>query len=502
MKKFIALFLAIVSITVVICSCGNSRKTIETQTDTNGEIVTTTTKEQATTKVTIKETTGKATETTKKKEIIEPQISHYSKTGSTYSSAFIQMPSRVIMVDRILSYYSKADGGYYTFCFDPLCDHKSQNCIAQKFQYTNGSASLLGIYPVYSEYTNRFYLPRVDNIFSSKFDGTDIKNEVSLGEGGFDLSNRAKTKDENFLPYPTISNLQSYDNYIFFCCRSFVVDPEKSTQDIKESLWRYDLKSKNVENLFDGKWPSELYFTRDYFITDGKLYLGAVGNKYYSANLDLSDLKEVNFTLGGEKCTLSLSINRIYDGKDMFFVITSKADSGKEYRHIARFDAENNDFVILLTEEYEHVSETDFISGDMKLWVVTDEYIYYTYENPFLIGKRPMKSQISGIYDQYQYNYFHTIYRINKDGTGKTLVFEGVTSNDSKSISYEIEDIIVFDSHVIMNIREWQYDPTILRYDKNNLPVYGTWNNNPYYVVFDIAPDGSFVNMRELVLDE
>ena len=175
MKKILSLLLAIISLTVIICSCGQVVKPVATETDENGEIITTaTTVKQNTSEGTSKETTGKATETTKNTETtkktdeFEFPEDHYLKTGykktAILGPVFIETPSRVILTrgpNNHLCYYSKVDESLYTLCFDPLCEHKNRNCFSRKFP--------LGYLtqPVYSEYNNRLYIPYLECLYSS-----------------------------------------------------------------------------------------------------------------------------------------------------------------------------------------------------------------------------------------------------------------------------------------------------------------------------------------------
>ena len=96
MKKITALILSIITLAVIICSCGKNTKPIETETDENGEIITTTTtKEQATTKNTGKETTSTTknnTETTKKDDKNEFSEDHYIKTGYPVRYKYVETP--------------------------------------------------------------------------------------------------------------------------------------------------------------------------------------------------------------------------------------------------------------------------------------------------------------------------------------------------------------------------------------------------------------------------
>ena len=130
MKKITALILSIITLAVIICSCGKNTKPIETETDENGEIITTTTTaKQTTTKSTSMETTS----TTKKSDEFEFPEDHYIDTGYPINIRYIETPTRVIIPRMEFTYYSKLDDERYYFCFDPLCDHSVQSCPANIF---------------------------------------------------------------------------------------------------------------------------------------------------------------------------------------------------------------------------------------------------------------------------------------------------------------------------------------------------------------------------------
>lgn len=82
--------------------------------------------------------------------------------------------------------------------------------------------------------------------------------------------------------------------------------------------------------------------------------------------------------------------------------------------------------------------------------------------------------------------------------TEKTVVFEGVSSWDPREKSYEIYDMYIMGDKVIASIIEDQNDGV-----KVLAPgVEGANWQHIRVAIFDIAPDGSFINMHELVLDE
>ena len=495
MKKYIALFLAIVSITVLICSCGQTVEPVETQTDTNGEIITTTTTEkQTTTKSNDGETTN-SKNTTTDKSLETTSLSINKTTSNTHGikigyslisteATFIETPSRVIIskgANGRISYYSKADGEIYTFCFDPLCNHNSKNCFTYKFKFN------YFIQPVYSEYNQRLYLPRQDCLYSSKFDGTDIRLEVALGEYGLNLEKNLNGGD-------SIKYVQAYDNYIYFSYPT-VKNTNATDSASHHELYRYNVDTKKLENLFEST-GYESHSFQSYFLSYDKIFFSDITNDgivFFSANTDMTGLRE---TKVDRKISSKLStVDSVFDGEKFYMTMLEETDS-QSMAYIVSFDPEK--------EEIEKIYSANLIYKDtngitqtinwMTIKAVTDKYIYFTTnEEPFLIGKYKKKAG-----DSYVYLTDHTMYRIKKDGTDKVLVFEGVTSKDPKNASYSISEMYISNDKIIAQIYKCEYSAPIILptgFESQN------WRTTQF-VTFDIAPDGSFVNMHELELDE
>ena len=491
MKKITALILSIVTLAVIICSCGKNTKPIETETDENGEIITTaTTKEQATTKNTGKETTSTTknnTETTKKDDKNEFPEDHYIKTGYPLDNKYVETPTRVIMPAIELTYYSKLDDERYYFCFDPLCDHSKLSCVACIFRHTRGS--------VYSPYTNRLYMIREDTLFSMNFDGSDVKIEISLGDVGSDITKLAIGHGAS----GRMTNLQQYDNYLYFI---FPTTIEQNDSDYGymfiRSLFRYDLNTNKLENLFEKSNYVSNYFN-SFVLSKEKIYFEDLNEngdaRLFSANLDMTDMKEVDISVGDRLDSYYM----IYDGEKFYSILkdykkgeqTGALPTPESYQ-IVCFDPE--------TEIITEVSEKSYSSGQngagmMTLYAVTDEYIYYTVADPFYIGTKHTKSG-----DRSVYNHSHTLYRMKKDGSEKKVVFEGVTSKDPKVISYGISELYILEDgkKAIALVETAQYSTPRIMPDGSE---YANWQGS-FYASFDIDDNGNFVNMHELVLDE
>ena len=402
MKKILSLLLAIISLTVIICSCGQPVKPVGTETDTNGEIITTTTtKEQATTKVTSKETTGKATETTKntettkKNDKFEFPEDHYIKTGykltAQLAPVFVETPSRVILscgINGQINYYSNADGGLYTFCYDPLCDHGNTNCVASRFSFSYLSQ------PAYLGYSNRVYLPYKDCLYSSKFDGSDLKLELALGDHGKEFDPMDHSEE-------AIIYVQTYDNYIYFTFPSIIEIKNyngtgRTVKELHYSLYRFNIDTKNVENLFENVGYTTGKNFKSFYISKNNIYFSDVtddGRKTFSANLDMTGLRELN--LETKYSNMLANEYVIFDGDKFYSMVSENTDNNNKTGYIISFDPETEkiETVYACSIKTETQNGIKLSLGHFKLNAVTDEYIYFSVdENPFLVGKYKTKS--------------------------------------------------------------------------------------------------------------
>ena len=494
MKKITALILSIITLAVIICSCGKNTKPIETETDENGEIITTTTtKEQATTKNTSKETTSttqKNGETTKKSDEFEFPEDHYIDTGYPSNIRYIETPTRVIIPRLEFTYYSKLDDERYYFCFDPLCDHSVQSCPVNIFYCSDEC--------IFSPYTNRLYMERYDTLFSMKFDGSDIRMEISFGDVGSDI-----TKDpvRSSGTYGQISCLQQYDNYLYFVYPTSI-KKDNSDSELQSfwSLFRYDLKTKKLENLSENVGYESSYLSA-FTLTKNKIIFSDMtenrGVRLFSANLDMTDIKEIDT---GKYENLAIS-QRIYDGEKLYIEHAeykksenTGANLTTESYQIIGFDPDTYEITEVSEKSYMLVSDNKTAKGRIEIYAITDEFIYYTIWDSFLIGT--LKTKYG---EQPTYNFRHTLYRMKKDGSDEQVIFEGLTSKDPKVISYSIGELYLMDggTKAIAKVMQYQYSTPRIMPDGSE---YANWQGS-FYASFDIDDNGNFVNMHELALD-
>ena len=104
----------------------------------------------------------------------------------------IETRSKVLLLDKtvgkqaVVMYYSKADGEFYPFCFDPLCDHENfeknrfrTKCIgAMMYDTMRALPSSDSVYYINS----RLYFVFFDKIYSCSEIATDLRVEVSFSD--------------------------------------------------------------------------------------------------------------------------------------------------------------------------------------------------------------------------------------------------------------------------------------------------------------------------------
>lgn len=270
MKKLIAFALIIVTLAISFASCeGENTPEATTYSYYTSKI---------TPIATEPDTTGGTSTTTPTNE---PSQTLVSVASSRYHGV-VEARSRILLFQPgTLYYYSKADGESYPFCFNPLCQHTfKENCTARSFM---SHRSTNDGFCVYSEKYNRFYFARGQNIYSSSFDASDFKLEISFGENG---KIGESLSDRESLNYDfAISNLRIYDDYIYF---------RRSNNDNgKYQMLRYNIATHKYEELTsaDDEW------ILGYEIADGYIYFKTFDAdfvvKYYTTDFDFKERKEV-----------------------------------------------------------------------------------------------------------------------------------------------------------------------------------------------------------------
>ncbi len=339
MKKLLAILLAL--FTLFLVSCG------ETPAETT--------------------TGGTPTETTATPTAHEG-VSIHGEVVSSRGHAFVEMESRVLFCTKFerggdfTAYYSKADGLGYHYCFDPLCDHKT-NCMAYRFRV---GAPILYLGHVYQ---NRIYYTGKETnlatrqtrvlIMSCNFDGSDVRKELDTNEHD-------------------ISFHSCYDRYIYY-----------SVADMRTGGFlfkRFDIETKTViditKNGDSGIENSPRYFYNDSMYTTDNTGI------IYEYDLDGSNPRT------RESIQILRTTSPFCSGSRV--LIQSRNET-------SIYDFETDGVVCTL-------SALSFNDASILIHGMDEEYIYYLQLSPDAPQKAAMETG--------------KIYRIRLDGTDNKCIYD------------------------------------------------------------------------------
>ena len=161
-------------------------------------------------------------------------------------SGMTETPTRVLASSIRLYYYNKLDGQWYAFCFDPLCTHQTEECLA----YRLARSLVCGQNIEYSDYNGRLYVLRGQKIYSLRSDGSDVRLECSFGERG-DWNDNSSFGDTESLKDMTLQGRYLYAENVFYQDKRIVA-----------TLVCYNLETgevKSIVNMYRGSEPGVYY---------------------------------------------------------------------------------------------------------------------------------------------------------------------------------------------------------------------------------------------------
>ena len=399
MKKLIALFLILS--TLCLTACNN--QTVETSTSTNKTEQTETTSVAQTTETTENTndipTSQTSTSADEKPNEKKPSV----EFGN--GKFFIELQSRILFLrhnqgkwfgnkyvttgsDR-LAYYSKADGAAYIFCFDPLCDHQTGDCLSTPGMFRS----------VYCQYNNRFYQSNIRYLISFSFDGTDRK-EIYLD--GIEEGTRYES-------------IWAYEKYIFI---------DALMPDGEHHLLRYEIDSHITRDLTE---ETGRYITPHYFY-DGMIYSSIfyideenIENSdiiYCKTDLILQNLEEIAEYPTGT-ITEGQSLISIYDGK------------------IKIYDFATDAYTIIPIE---------MPDVEAELLAFADEYYLYFFDNssPEIGTTINYKGEEVPFYN----GYGGKLWRVKRDGTDLKCIYDNINFAFNNDIYIFEDTILVYGSQV------------------------------------------------------
>ena len=343
MKKLFALLLVLSCLFLTACNNGPDDSTLGTGTGTGS---TSNTQNQA---------------QPNELELKDTIVGHYTRD-------FINLPSRVVYEQGGTTYYySKADGKAYVYCFDPLCKHDNEYCLANPdFGFHFGYTFFIN---------NRFYYHTgYGQIKSFSFDGTDKKIEYDTDYG---ISTN---------PW---GHCMAFGSYIYIDLRSYA-----SEDGIAHTL-RFNVETGEMVDLTE-KTGNYIYPT---FFYNGMLYGYDQGSGYLKVDLDLNSCEEIE----------RIPYSNNFSGSR--FLGSGWDDEGCCYTRIYDMKTET-------METYE-ISGLTTDGSLVRLYTDENYFYFYKYEQ-ILIGEVWSRGELK---PAYKYN-DGSIYRVNHDGTGLVCIYE------------------------------------------------------------------------------
>ena len=377
MKKIVITLFLLFSLLLTACNQTQTTETSRGENDGEGIETTSHMESQA-----VSQETFQTTETTSSK-IEVPSKEEFVQLGKV--GKFTEMKSRILFQQNVsgsdrLAYYSKADGEFYIFCFDPLCTH-GRDCTSFP-----GMLSQLS----YCEADNRFYLTDRFQLSSFSFDGID--NKKSFLEG-IDRSIR-------------LENTKSYKQYVYI---SALLPTEEKHQ------LRYDTDTKKTVDLTE---KTGLYSKISYFY-DGYIY----GIWQYP---DSENPESIIHQFG--RTDLNFENFEVVEPPKFNYIFT-------EGQNLIGFFDGNIVIYNVETEKQTVISE-DTIGHEVSYLLGVDKNYFYFVDQTdptFFKGKNKTILNRSG----------GRLYRVNRDGSGLICIYENENFDIIQSDICIYEDMIL-----------------------------------------------------------
>lgn len=329
------------------------------------------------------------------------------------STIFSDIPTRLLFTTGgIIHYYNKFTEEIYPFCFDPLCKHNGYDCISYKFEMTDTGRQMIR----YCEYDNRFYALRGEQFCSFSFDGSDLKVIYSFGmDGNFE------TEMKGYL-YGGLMYLQIQGKNIYFIARN--------NESGRRELMCYDAETKEMKHLFYDEHTS----VYGYLLSENGIYISLIGD---NQGLYFISYESGTPKLISDEVYESFAEGIFDDGHFYFIKTTPLYDEEKKY---TRYLPDKIVAFIPETAAFEDVMEID-IQNEHHLLAVTDEYIYYTVNEPISIGYSEGPRMTSEVVNEYS-----KIYRYHRESGEVAIVLDDL--HCETKMLYFIGDKVLILGHV------------------------------------------------------
>jgi len=332
---------------------------------------------------------------------------------------FIDTPSRILFEytvpgkDEYTFYYSKADGKAYVYCFDPLCDHAGEKCLANPHELNIWGANLPEFYFRCTFFiNNRFYtMTRHGQIYSFAFDGSDLK--IEYGPTSFTI------EELNALQFTWDENPEVYGKYIYILMNA--------DENGNPHTLRFNTETKEMEDLTEK--TGNAIFT--YFFYNEEIYgLDAKLRTWVKADLDLKEMIPIEAQPTTNQFYRSVFFDCAYEQID------SKT---KKYIGLQSYDMKTGETKIM-TNEMLGLEETN----RCVVAAVDENYVYFYQYKQILVGTYiNAKGQEK---KRYKYNE-GKLYRVKHDGTECTLIY------DNPNFEFNSREAVICDNKIIIEGR-------------------------------------------------
>ena len=337
---------------------------------------------------------------------------------------FVETSSKIIFWGNVSAvgkksyvyYYSKADGEFYPFCFDPLCQHQDiwdgekyvgTTCVAKMLYLNNGTRIDAYTPPQYCN--GRIYFVYFDEIWSCNEYATDIRIDVSFSKLPSDITKTEIKKRMN-------SGISCFNQFLVGGNSVYF---DHLDADGKVRYYRFDTETRKLHDLSEEMeaFAKEHSFENLYFNY-------AVGNYIVFSGLNAETKKVVNITTDQ-----NLDQTKIpFVGENDILSVTRNTANG-QLCGIRRFDKEHNlvsveRIEVLPNGEYKLIhEETAEVFAKGARFYVTDDYVYESGGESVFLGYGSYVSIVTGEAEKI-INSANGIVRYNRKTGEKELIFQ------------------------------------------------------------------------------
>ena len=334
---------------------------------------------------------------------------------------FIETPSRILFESKTGNgiytfYYSKADGKAYVYCFDPLCDHAGEKCLANPHELGSDGAKLSDfLFWSTSFINNRFYtVTQHGQIYSFSFDGSDLK--IEYGPESF------KFEELSSVYCVWDPNIEVYEEYIYIR-----MDADENGNP---HTLRFNTETKEMDDLTEKTGN----FLKPDFFYNGEIY-GRVRNQsgygWYKADLDMKNMEPIEDPMVSNRFYGSIFFDNAYDD---FYDYDNRKVIG-----IQAHDMKTGETKIL-TNEMLGLEDRQYIVA-----AADETYIYFYQYKKVRLGERETHW---GVKPVSKYNE-GKLYRVKHDGTECTLIY------DNPNFEFNSREAIICGDKIILDGSEY-----------------------------------------------